>query len=227
MSLGAGVCVTLRWKTKYAFLLFKFHPCCVLRCGSKAKMSFFCPPPENLNLKLNTKREPARALEFSGCCFSKLRFIGQTHASPSSALTGRRFQDPFLPPFVMKKSERQHPLQAGCKDNSSQPAFRFRRCNISLLLPARLLSCLLAAVSSAVLMAAMTRRLLETESLFLQSCRAFAAVTLQHECAADAIDVECACVCICVFLQAYGGDGFMQRVRRIGFDARSTVMVSW
>ena len=30
-----------------------------------------------------------------------------------------------------------------------------------------------------------------------------------------------------VFLQAYGGDGVIQRIKRVAFDARSTIMVSW
>lgn len=28
-------------------------------------------------------------------------------------------------------------------------------------------------------------------------------------------------------LQAYGGDGAIQRIKRVAFDAKSTVMVSW
>lgn len=29
-----------------------------------------------------------------------------------------------------------------------------------------------------------------------------------------------------VSLQAYGGDGYLQRIKRVAFDAKSTVMVS-
>lgn len=28
-------------------------------------------------------------------------------------------------------------------------------------------------------------------------------------------------------LQAYGGDGIIQRIKRVAFDAKSTIMVSW